>query len=549
MCIDGLEGPSPIRRAVPLGESIPLYVGSTGKAILAFLPPAEIDRQLEAAAAAGVDVPTRAPSWRGARRTGSGPPSATGCPRWARSPRRCSTAGRRTARSASPGRRPAGTSGACAPRRRSDRRRRTRCRRCSRPAPGDGRVSRRTRRDPPAPRNPRSRSPAPAAPSAAGHRGPGGGGLDDRRPARLPRRRPGPADPRRSRRRPLGARARAVGLLHLPGAPVCPARPLRRPRRPAAQPPPRRRGDGARRGRHRRGHGLVRHARGGAARLRRRERHRAAHVERDDRRQHPRPAAGRGLRRQGGGQAGRDPPLRPGRARRHVRRLALGVVACAALALALLSPAARPAPRAPRRAGPSPGRRAGRPPVAGARHARRRGGLGSAVGTTVGTFLVETVTADGMSRACGGRAPRARERDVRGHPDRDRRARRPPVRRPSAPRRRAARGRRPRASCCSPRGRAPASCSAPCSPSAAAGAGRASSNFAVVRRNRERAATAAGVVLGGAAFGGGSGPLLFGLVASTVRRDRVAGLCGRSRSSARRWSSRAGRRLLRSNRL
>jgi DNA-binding IclR family transcriptional regulator len=56
VCIDGLEGPSPVRRAVPLGESIPLYVGVTGKAILAFLAPAEIDRQFEAAAAAGVDV-------------------------------------------------------------------------------------------------------------------------------------------------------------------------------------------------------------------------------------------------------------------------------------------------------------------------------------------------------------------------------------------------------------------------------------------------------------------------------------------------------------
>jgi predicted MFS family arabinose efflux permease len=38
-------------------------------------------------------------------------------------------------------------------------------------------------------------------------------------------------------------------------------------------------------------------------------------------------------------------------------------------------------------------------------------------------------------------------------------------------------------------------------------------NFAVVRRNRDGAATAAGVVLAGASFGGGSGPLLFGLVA------------------------------------
>ena len=38
-------------------------------------------------------------------------------------------------------------------------------------------------------------------------------------------------------------------------------------------------------------------------------------------------------------------------------------------------------------------------------------------------------------------------------------------------------------------------------------------NYAVVRRSRSGAATAAGVVLAGASFGGGSGPLVFGLVA------------------------------------
>jgi predicted MFS family arabinose efflux permease len=38
-------------------------------------------------------------------------------------------------------------------------------------------------------------------------------------------------------------------------------------------------------------------------------------------------------------------------------------------------------------------------------------------------------------------------------------------------------------------------------------------NYAVVRRTRSGAATAAGVVLAGASFGGGSGPLIFGLVA------------------------------------
>jgi IclR family acetate operon transcriptional repressor len=38
VCIEGVEGPSPIHRRVPLGEVQPLHEGATGKVILAFLP-------------------------------------------------------------------------------------------------------------------------------------------------------------------------------------------------------------------------------------------------------------------------------------------------------------------------------------------------------------------------------------------------------------------------------------------------------------------------------------------------------------------------------
>lgn len=39
VCIDGLESLQPIRRVVPIGESIPLYLGPSGKVILANLAP------------------------------------------------------------------------------------------------------------------------------------------------------------------------------------------------------------------------------------------------------------------------------------------------------------------------------------------------------------------------------------------------------------------------------------------------------------------------------------------------------------------------------
>ncbi len=38
VCIEGVEGPEPIHRRVPLGEVQPLHEGPTGKVILAFLP-------------------------------------------------------------------------------------------------------------------------------------------------------------------------------------------------------------------------------------------------------------------------------------------------------------------------------------------------------------------------------------------------------------------------------------------------------------------------------------------------------------------------------
>jgi len=55
VCVAVLEGPHPMRWAVPVGDRQPLYVGLTGKAILAHLPEAEIDDILAAAERAGAD--------------------------------------------------------------------------------------------------------------------------------------------------------------------------------------------------------------------------------------------------------------------------------------------------------------------------------------------------------------------------------------------------------------------------------------------------------------------------------------------------------------
>ena len=48
VCVDGLESLEVIRRVIPLGESLPLYEGPSGKVILAFLPDDEATALIEA---------------------------------------------------------------------------------------------------------------------------------------------------------------------------------------------------------------------------------------------------------------------------------------------------------------------------------------------------------------------------------------------------------------------------------------------------------------------------------------------------------------------
>jgi DNA-binding IclR family transcriptional regulator len=49
VCLDGAESPHPVRRVVPLGESIPAHVGPSGKVLLAHLDPAGRERIYAAA--------------------------------------------------------------------------------------------------------------------------------------------------------------------------------------------------------------------------------------------------------------------------------------------------------------------------------------------------------------------------------------------------------------------------------------------------------------------------------------------------------------------
>jgi DNA-binding IclR family transcriptional regulator len=55
VCVDGAESPHPLRRVVPLGESIPLHTGPSGKVILAHLELAARDRIHEAAGLSGAE--------------------------------------------------------------------------------------------------------------------------------------------------------------------------------------------------------------------------------------------------------------------------------------------------------------------------------------------------------------------------------------------------------------------------------------------------------------------------------------------------------------
>ena len=55
ICVAVVEGLHPMRWVVPVGDRQPLYVGLTGKAILAFLPEAEIAEVLDSAEREGVD--------------------------------------------------------------------------------------------------------------------------------------------------------------------------------------------------------------------------------------------------------------------------------------------------------------------------------------------------------------------------------------------------------------------------------------------------------------------------------------------------------------
>lgn len=56
VCVDVVEGTHAIRRVVPIGETLPVYAGETGRALLSVLPDMEVSAHLDAATKAGIDA-------------------------------------------------------------------------------------------------------------------------------------------------------------------------------------------------------------------------------------------------------------------------------------------------------------------------------------------------------------------------------------------------------------------------------------------------------------------------------------------------------------
>jgi DNA-binding IclR family transcriptional regulator len=57
VCVDSIEGGHAIRRVVPVGETLPLYAGETGRVLMSDLPAGDLAPLLAAASARGADAP------------------------------------------------------------------------------------------------------------------------------------------------------------------------------------------------------------------------------------------------------------------------------------------------------------------------------------------------------------------------------------------------------------------------------------------------------------------------------------------------------------
>ncbi|MBI2741238.1 MAG: IclR family transcriptional regulator [Rhodospirillales bacterium] len=55
VCVETVDGTHAVRRVIPVGETLPLYAGETGRVFLSTLPPAEVAEFVDAAIAAGLD--------------------------------------------------------------------------------------------------------------------------------------------------------------------------------------------------------------------------------------------------------------------------------------------------------------------------------------------------------------------------------------------------------------------------------------------------------------------------------------------------------------